>query len=187
MKRFLLATAVLLLGISKAYGDGGAMLLHQDNGPFTLTLFAAPQPLHVGAADLSVLVQDRGSGEVLLDPVIDLTLAQQPPVRLATGQSSNRLLQAATVQFPRAGRWKLEILVQRGKDVARFSTECSVDADYSRAVLVLFYVLLPAVVIVVFVCVNFCRGNETWRKPARSTSSGMRSKVKASTRTSAGK
>ena len=60
-----------------AHGDGGTMLLHQDAGAFTITLFAAPQPLHAGAADLSVLVQDRSSGEVLLDPVIDLTVAER--------------------------------------------------------------------------------------------------------------
>ncbi len=35
------------------------MLLHQDAGAFTVTLFAAPQPLQVGAADFSVMVQDR--------------------------------------------------------------------------------------------------------------------------------
>ena len=80
------------------------MLLHQDAGAFTITLFAAPQPLHAGAADLSVMVQDRNSGEVLLDPVIDLTVGRkrgrmQQTVRLARGQASNRLLQAATVHF----------------------------------------------------------------------------------------
>ena len=151
MKRLWLAIAVLLLGTTAARGDGGTMLLHQDGGRFTVTLFAAPQPLHVGSADISVMVQDRSSGDVLLDPVIEVTLDQEPPVRLASGQASNRLLQAATVHFSRPGQWAVAITVQRGKDSASFHTECSVEGDHSRAALVWFYLLLPVVVIAVFV------------------------------------
>lgn len=130
------------------------MLLHQDAGPFTITLFAAPQPLQVGPADLSVLVQDRLSGEVLLDPTIDLTVAAdgaQQTVKMARGQASNRLLQAAAVRFPKPGKWRLGLVVQRGKDVAHLSTECTVEPDSSRALLVWVYVLLPLGVIVLFV------------------------------------
>ena len=133
------------------------MLLHQDVGAFTVTLFAAPQPLQVGAADLSVMVQDRASGDVLLDPIIDLTIvpetgnAMQQTVRLAKGQASNRLLQAATVHFSSAGKWRLMLLIQRGNDVANLSTECTVEPDRSRATLVWFYVLLPVGIILLFV------------------------------------
>ncbi len=133
------------------------MLLHQDAGAFTITLFAAPQPLRTGAADLSVMVQDRSSGEVLLDPVIDLTVApeaasaSQQTVRLAKGQASNRLLQAATVHFSSAGKWRLTLLVRRGNDIAQLSTECTVEPDHSRATLVWFYVLLPVGIILLFV------------------------------------
>jgi hypothetical protein len=159
MKPFCRLAAVLVLGVSAtaARGDGGTMLLHQDAGPFTITLFAAPQPLQVGAADLSVMVQDRDSGEVLLDPVIDLAVApeaegaSQETARLARGQASNRLLQAATVHFSRTGKWHLTLLVRRGNDVASLSTQCMVEPNSSRAVLVWFYVLLPAGIILLFV------------------------------------
>ena len=61
MKAFRSPGRVLMLGTwaTAAHGDGGPMLLHQDAGAFTITLFAAPQPLHTGEADLSVMVQDR--------------------------------------------------------------------------------------------------------------------------------
>jgi hypothetical protein len=152
--------AVLALGMgaaAAAYGDGGTMLLHQVAGPFTVTLFAASQPLQVGPADLSVMVQDRMSGEVLLDPVIDLSVvpeatgASQENVRLARGQASNRLLQAATVHFAKAGKWRLALFVRRGNDTASLSTECTVEPDNARARLVWFYVLLPVGVILLFV------------------------------------
>ena len=159
MKFLCRLAVVLVLGVwaTGARGDGGTILLHQDAGPFTITLFATPQPLQVGGADLSVMVQDRSSEEVLLDPVIDLSVAPeaergvQQTVRLERGRASNRLLQAATVHFSRAGKWRLMLLVRRGNDAASLSTECVVESDRSRAVLVWFYVLLPAGVILLFV------------------------------------
>ena len=153
----LAAVLALGMGATAAYGDGGTMLLHQVAGPFTITLFAAPQPLQVGPADLSVMVQDRMSGQVLLDPVIDLSVAPEPAgasqetVRLARGQASNRLLQAATVYFAKPGKWRLVLSVYRGNDAAGLSTECTVEPDSSRARLVWFYVLLPAGIILLFV------------------------------------
>jgi hypothetical protein len=156
MKHLRLLAPALLLGMwaTAAWADGGTMLLHQEAGPFTLTLFAAPQPLQAGMADLSVMVQDRRSGEVLLDPLIDLTVAldgAQETVRMARGQATNRLLQAGTVHFSRAGRWRLTLVVQRGNEVAKVSTECIVEPNGSRTLLVWFYVLLAVGVVVLFV------------------------------------
>jgi hypothetical protein len=153
----LAAFLLLAMGASAARADGGAMLLHQDAGAFTVTLFAAPQPLRTGDADFSVMVQDRSSGEILLDPVIDLTVAPavasatQQIVRLTKGQASNRVLQASTVQFSRSGKWRLTLAVRRGNDTGQLSTECSVEPDRSRATLVWFYVLLPVAIILLFV------------------------------------
>jgi hypothetical protein len=159
MKALRPLVAVFILGMwaTVARGDGGTMLLHQDSGAFTITLFAAPQPLQVGAADLSVMVQDRSTGDVLLDPAVDLTVvpeaANESPqtVRLTGGQASNRLLQAATLHFPSAGKWRLTLLVRRGGETVQVGTECTVEPDRSRALLVWFYVLLPAGIILLFV------------------------------------
>ena len=124
---------MLIVGATAARADGGAMLLHQDAGAFTITLFAAPEPLHAGAADLSVMVQDRSNGEILLDPVIDLTFAPQAiggtvhTVRLSRGHAGNRLLQASTVYFSTAGKWRLTLAVRRGNDTAQLDTECTVE------------------------------------------------------------
>ncbi len=153
----LAAFLMLAMGTSAARADGGAMLLHQDAGAFTITLFAAPQPLRTGDADLSVMVQDRISGEILLDPIIDLTVAPEAAVaspqtvRVAKGQASNRLLLASTVHFSSAGKWRVTLAVRRGKDTAQLSTECTVEPDHSRARLVWFYVLLPVGIIFLFV------------------------------------
>ena len=131
------------------------MLLHQDAGAFTITLFAAPQPLEVGTADFSVLVQDRASGEVLLDPILDLTIddltVAGTTIRLTRGQVSNRLLQAATVHLSSPGKLRLTLAVRRGSDVAQLTTDYTVEPDRSRATLVWFYVLLPVGIVLLFV------------------------------------
>ena len=148
--RCLAAVCIAAFWASAAHGDGGSMLLHQDAGAFTITLFAAPQPLQVGIADFSVLVQDRGSGEVLLDPTIQLTVAGTT-VRLLRGRVSNRLLQSANVHFSSPGKLRLTLAIQQGSQVAQLTTVCSVERDRSRATLVWFYVLLPAGIILLFV------------------------------------
>jgi hypothetical protein len=60
-------------------------------------------------------------------------------------------LQAATVHFSKAGKWRVTLLVRRGNDAASLSTECTVEPDRSRAMLVWFYVLLPVGIILLFV------------------------------------
>ena len=149
--RRLAAVFMLAMAATAAHGDGGTMLAHQNAGAFTISLFAAPQPLQVGTADFSVLVQDRSSGEVLLDPSIDLTVAGDTTVRLTRGQVNNRLLQSATVHFSSPGKRRLTLAVRRGSEVAQLTTDCTVERDRSRSTLVWFYVLLPVGIILLFV------------------------------------
>jgi hypothetical protein len=148
--RRLTAVFMLAIGTMAALGDGGTILLHQDAGAFTITVFATPQPLQVGNADFSVLVQDRSTGDVLLDPILDLTVSGAT-VRLTRGQVSNRLLQAATVHLSSPGKLRLTLAVRRGSDVAQLTTDCTVEPDRSRTTLVWFYVLLPVGIILLFV------------------------------------
>ena len=112
------------------------MLLHQDAGAFTITLFAAPQPLHTGAADLSVMVQDRSSGEVLLDPVIDLTVAPETANATAADRSAGERAGEQPALAGIHGAFSSRRQVARntgwssaGNDVAQLSTECTVEPD----------------------------------------------------------
>ena len=171
MKAFGRLAAVLVLGLwaTAAYGDGGALLLHQDAGPFSISLFAAPQPLTTGMADLSVMVQQRDSGDVLLDAAVGVTAMLEEPggaqetVHLARGNSSNRLLLSGEVPFAKPGRWRVTVQVHRGNDVAQVSTECTVVPDTSRAAIVWFYVLLPATVILIFLVHQFLKHSQNRR------------------------
>jgi hypothetical protein len=109
---FLAAAAWLL-------ADGGAIQLRQQAGPFWVTVFASPAPLHAGPADLSVLVQDRETLQSVLDSAVTLRL-QHESVNIdavaTRALAQNKLLYAASVNLAGAGEWKYSVTVRRGSD-----------------------------------------------------------------------
>lgn len=72
--------AVALLAVftpQLSKGDGGVVLLHETKGPFSVTVFLAPEVIRGGFTDISVLVQSRTNGDVVLDADVRLTI--EPP------------------------------------------------------------------------------------------------------------
>lgn len=123
MRRWGVGLAVLLCATAAA-ADGGRLRLRQDAGPFRIAVFTAPEPLTAGPADVSVLVQDRTSGEVLLDADVEVLVAapgggRKNLVPAPTG--ANRLLKAAVVSLAAPGNWRLEVVVRRAGQSARIS------------------------------------------------------------------
>jgi hypothetical protein len=118
------AGLALLLCAGAASADGGRLRLRQDAGPFTVSVFTAPEPLTAGAADVSVLVQDRSNADVLLDAEVEIVLAapgnaseRSVPAR----PGSNRLFQSATVRLTAPGDWRFGVVVRRGAETARIA------------------------------------------------------------------
>jgi len=109
------AAALLALAAASARGDGGRMRLRQTSGPFALTVFTAPEPLAVGPADVSVLVQDAATGDVVLDADVEVRVRAprgEAFLERRTSRGRNRLLRAASVDFDAPGRWDYEVLVR---------------------------------------------------------------------------
>jgi hypothetical protein len=116
LKRMALASLVLLAVASPSWADGGRVRLRQTSGPFALTVFTSPEPLAVGDADVSVLVQEAATGAVALDAEVAVRLRAPGAhsfVERETSQGRNRLLRAASVGFDAPGRWDYEIVVRR--------------------------------------------------------------------------
>src|SRR5262249_31212541 len=115
----------------------------------SVTVFGSPEAARRGLTDVSVLVQWRKSGEVVLDADVSLTV--EPPKGLAMDrseefcglspasvgfpladmkqgqavsatrqQASNKLLYAANLKLNAPGEWRLHIYVLRGSDSACF-------------------------------------------------------------------
>ena len=106
--------------------DGDVVRLQGVSGPFQVSVFGEPGSLAAGPADLAVLVQDRNSGEVILDADVDLAVQSAggaPTVVRAThAQSTNKLLEAATIDLPAAGAADLRVSVHRGNDQGTLAT-----------------------------------------------------------------
>lgn len=109
--------AALLWGSLGLYADGGTLQFRKPAGPFTVTLFSMPVPLRVGAADLSVLVQDW-QNNALVDGSVTLRISRagekDTVEKATTQQATNKLLYAATIELQRAGKWHIQIRVLRG-------------------------------------------------------------------------
>jgi cytochrome c oxidase assembly factor CtaG len=134
-RRVVLPALALILPIAAlAYGylaptaidtDGDVVRVQQISGPFRITVLTEPDPLPAGPCDVSVLVQDRDTGEAILDAPVSLFItspkaAGDPPtlVPATVEASSLKLLESGTVTLPHAGAWNLRVSVRRGASQA---------------------------------------------------------------------
>jgi hypothetical protein len=137
--------------------------MRQAAGPFVVSLFTTPESLAVGPADLSVMVEEQGSGEVLLDAdeVIVLTSedAGSAPVlaHLSHAHATNRLLQDAVVQLPHAGRWHAVLHIREAGREASASTDLTVAHYSARRGTVWLFAVLPICVVALFAWVQVAK------------------------------
>lgn len=154
MNRFLLLACVLLAAIHAALADGGRLQMRTDTGPFTVSLFTTPNNLTAGPADLSVLVQDAASSDVLMDAAITLTLTDPSGttlvVRPSHAQATNQLLQDAQVNLKARGRWRINVQVVHGTQSATCATELEVGSRSSQWGTIWFFAMLPLALLAVF-------------------------------------
>ncbi len=104
---------LLLCVATAASADGGFVRASERVGAYTVTVFTAPTPLRVGAADVSVLVQQPDGG-VVLDVPIAVTMRGGDLVLQADAtraQATNKLLHAALLEIPAVGAWTAEVRV----------------------------------------------------------------------------
>lgn len=153
-RRSLLLVAALLAFSSLAQGDGGFVELHQEVGPFVVTVFTAPGPLRAGPVDISVLVQDRASGQPVLDGEVFVRLEGPGAITLverATREGAqNKLLYSALINLPEAGRWELNVTIKRGKETVSILGEVSAAAPTPFLLSYWRSLSLPPIVIAMF-------------------------------------
>jgi len=182
---------MLVSRISRA--DGGVVLLHKDQEPFSVTVFVSPEAAREGLTDVSVLVQTRKSGEIVLDAVVSLSI--DPPAGLALAgsepfcsvspsapafqlsemrhpqatvpatraQASNKLLYAAALKLNLAGDWRLHVNVSRGPDTARFDCLLPVAPPSAKPSPLWPYLFLPPIAIAAFAMNQRLRRNSLER------------------------
>src|SRR5262245_61053339 len=75
------AAVFAMLAPRNSMADGGVVLLHKNEGPFSVTVFVSPAVARDDPTDVSVLVQSTTTAEVVLDA--EVRLAVDPPAGLA--------------------------------------------------------------------------------------------------------
>ena len=189
--------AVLITAAPRlAEGDGGIIRLRQTQGPFEVTVFETPEATAGEATDVSMLIQDTATGNVVLDAAVSFTpspprgarvkpppasccrlgvaaalsdgISNPPSVRATREQASNKLLYAASLELNPPGNWPLHILVSRGADVARFDLVLPVTAKSGKLAGLWPFLAFPPLAAAAFVLNQWLRFRslQRWR-PAR--------------------
>ena len=153
-RRGLLLVTALLAFSSRGQADGGFVELHQEVGPFVVTVFSAPGRLRAGPVDISVLVQDRASGQPVLDGEVFVRLKNPGGITLverATREmAQNKLLYSALIDLPEAGQWELELTIKQGKETTSILGQVSAAAPTPFLLSYWRSLSLPPIVIAVF-------------------------------------
>ena len=104
-----------MLASSLAWGDGGTLQFRKPAGNLIVTLFSEPAPLRVGTADLSVMLQNASDNSAVTDGDVKLHLTKPESGRIVEltvpathAKATNKLLYAASLSLPAAGRWTIE-------------------------------------------------------------------------------
>ena len=138
MMCLLLASSFILHPSSLLRADGGTIRMSEKKGGYLITVFTAPAPFRAGPVDISVLVQDALTGELVPGTRVTVRMIKPPSVSSpdaptlpspsvggreggggglaleypATPEAAtNKLLHAAQFELPEPGRWQLEIQV----------------------------------------------------------------------------
>jgi hypothetical protein len=130
LRAVLLVSCFILHPSSLVRADGGALRLCERAGPYQVAVFTSPTPVRSGPLDMSVLVQDAATGEIVPEAHVRLQLTaresgQSVDEYASAEAATNKLFRAALVQLPAPGWWDVEIAVDgpQGPAVVRFPME----------------------------------------------------------------
>jgi hypothetical protein len=106
---------VLAVACPPVCADGGALRLSAVQRDYRISVFTAPTPFRAGPVDISVLVQDHQTGELV--PAAQVRIRMKQPGRQelafpATFETAtNKLFQAAQFELPYPGSWEIQVHV----------------------------------------------------------------------------
>jgi len=150
--------ALTLAGASILFADGGTLVLRKQTGPLTISIFSSPEPLRVGPADLSVMVQRANDKSEVLDANVKLHLTHAGPEGIAEvfapathANAANKLFYAARLDFPVAGVWRLASIVESKNGSAEVAGEVTVRPPQPPILAYWPYFAVVPLIIVLFV------------------------------------
>jgi hypothetical protein len=172
LTRLLLSLLILASEARLAYGDGGALIFHQQAGSLNISVFASPSPLRAGMADLSVLLQDADTDAVRLDASVEIHLLKAgEPELVATptpGQATNKLLYAAAVEIPSEGEWKITLrCIERGHEAVVQGILTVLPPEPALLTYWIYFVIVPIAIALFILNQRLKQKRRAARLPAR--------------------
>jgi len=174
-------SVLALTAPAHVFADGGVIRLRENTGPFVVTVFTEPADLRVGPVDLSVLLQRRDSGEVILDATVDLFFVPPPGATISSVENfcgpdgtplafpswrdspgpttfpptrrrvQNQLFHEFRVNLSVPGDWQMRIQIRHGDSRAPLTTRLPVIAPRPAIVTLWPYLALPISFVSLFV------------------------------------
>jgi hypothetical protein len=128
-----LSICLLVYADAAVRADGGIPRLSERAGGYRVSVFTSPTPFRAGPVDVSVLVQDADSGELVPDARVTVRAAPRgrPEAAVscpATEQAAtNKLYRAAQFELPEPSWWDVDVTVEGGRGSAqvRFTLEAA--------------------------------------------------------------
>ena len=170
----------LILSPLGVKADGLVVRTKQTQGPFIVTIFTPPEASRDLPTDVTLMIQRRDSGEVVMDAAVDLMFVppagaklspndvlcgpthnlpspeptgapgQPASIRAPRAQAANKLFYGMSVVFRAAGNWQLRATIRQGGEEASVTCTLPVGMPPHRLRGLWPYLALPPVVIVLF-------------------------------------
>jgi hypothetical protein len=137
-----------------ARADGGSLRLAEKKGGYQITVFTAPTPFRAGPVDISTLVQDASTGDLLTQARVIIRMTK--PGRLALEYpatfeaATNKLFRAAQFQLTEPGRWEMQVEVEGVHGLAVIGGEIEAAEPLPRWREMWPWISWPALVIALF-------------------------------------
>jgi hypothetical protein len=175
IKLIVCLTLALAAADLRVMADGGTAILQKQAGPFVITLFADPTPVRVGRVDLSILCQNSGDKSTVMDAKVFLHLRKPGGSEIieftlpAThALANNKMLYAANLNLPTAGKWRVKVDVTHGKDEASITGDLQVlESEPALVTYWPFFVLVPLIALLFAINRRLRRGREVSHPRAR--------------------
>jgi hypothetical protein len=168
LSRSLGIAAALVVCAGTALGDGGRLRAYGDAGDFRVAVFTRPEPLTVGPVDVSVLVQERSSGEAVLNAVVAVELSGPNGVAMsapAGRHTTNRLFYGATVDLA-PGAWIVTARIRRGDAAAESRATFAVGEAGARPIGAWPYLAVPPLAVALYAANRGLRRRNRKRRSA---------------------
>ena len=194
LSRTLVWVTISLLPLA-AMADGGVVRFRETQGPFVVTIFSLPEAANGLPTDVTVMVQRRNSGAIVMDATVDLILVAPAGARLNPGdvlcglarnlpspwvpvvlaepasfrathaQAVNKLLYGAPLTLRAAGNWQLRARVRQGDEEAHVACVLPVGMPPNKVAALWPCLALPPIAIALFAVNQWLRFKLDRRTP----------------------